>query len=262
MKIKDVIDYLDKRFPIELASEFDLQRVGFNIGNKNNKLKNVLLSLDLTKEVVLEAVKLGCNLIITHHSYLFDPLYKIDFGANRGETIGLLYKNDVSVYSMHTNFDCGVGGVNDSLAKMLEISDVKVINEEIKANNFLRYGKITPLKLRDLAKKVKEVFNLEGVRVVGNLEEFVKTIGVVGGSGAHREDLENALKVKIDCYITGEIPLNIAIDAKDANLKLIEVNHGVEKFAFNYLKDDLEEDLKLKEKVFISLINTDPLIFL
>lgn len=260
MKIKDVTDYLDKRFPLELASEFDYQRVGFNIGNKENKLKNVLLSLDLTKEVILEALNLGCNLIITHHSYLFDPLYQIDFGANKGEIIGLLYENKVSVYSMHTNFDVGVGGVNDSLAKMLNIKNVKVINGEIKANNFLRYGDIEPLSLKDLINKVKKAFNLDGVRVVGEINKTVKSIGIVGGSGGHKEDLINALSTNIDCYITGEIPLNIAIDAKNANLKLIEVNHGIEKFAFNYLKIDLEEDLKLKEKVFITTINTDPLI--
>lgn len=260
MIINDVIKYLDKRFPIELASEFDYPRVGFNIGNVNNQLTNVMLSLDLTKEVVLEALKMGCNLIITHHSYLFEPLYKIDFSLNRGEIIGLLYQNEVSVYSMHTNYDVGVGGVNDSLAKMLNIKNVKIINDEIKANNFLRYGEIDSTSFKDLVHKVKKVFHLPGVRAVGKMDEIVQTVGIVGGSGGHKEDLENALNSKIDCYITGEIPLNIAIDAKNAGLKLIEVNHGIEKFAFDYLKTDLETDLKLKEKVFITTINTDPLI--
>ena len=260
MKINDVIKYLDKRFQIELASGFDYPRVGFNIGNVNNQLTKVMLSLDLTKEVVLEALKMGCNLIITHHSYLFDPLYKIDFSLNRGEIIGLLYENEVSVYSMHTNYDVGVGGVNDALAKMLNIKNIKIINNEIKANNFLRYGNIKPISFKNLINEVKKTFNLTGVRAVGKLDDIVKTIGIVGGSGGHKEDLENALTSEIDCYITGEIPLNIAIDAQNANLKLIEVNHGVEKFAFDYLKIDLEIDLKLQEKVFITTINTDPLI--
>lgn len=262
MKIKDVINYLDKRFPIELASDFDYPRIGFNIGNINHKLTKVMLSLDLTKDVILEALKMGCNLIITHHSYLFDPLYRIDFGVNRGEIIGLLYENRVSVYSMHTNYDVGVGGVNDSLAKMLNIKNIKIINDEIKADNFLRYGDISPMSFINLINVVKKTFNLTGVRVVGNVNEIVKTVGIVGGSGAHKEDFIKALSTNIDCYITGEIPLNIAIDAKDANLKLIEVNHGVEKFAFNFLKIDLEKDLNLKEKVFITTINTDPLIYI
>ncbi|MDD2258913.1 MAG: Nif3-like dinuclear metal center hexameric protein [Bacilli bacterium] len=261
MKVKDVISYLDNRFPIELASEFDYPRVGFNIGNINQELSSVMLSLDLTKDVILEACNLGCNLIITHHSYLFDPLYKIDFEANKGQIIGLLYKNKVSVYSMHTNFDVGKGGVNDTLAKMIGIKNIKVINNEIKANNFLRYGEIEEISFDNLIKKVKSVFNLTGVRAVGNMNDIIKSVGIVGGSGGHKEDFINALNANIDCYITGEIPLNIAIDAKELNLKLIEVNHGIEKFAFETLKIDLEQDLKLKEKVFITSINTDPLVF-
>ena len=67
MLIKDIINYLESRFPRELAEDFDQLRIGLVIGSGNIEVKKVLLTLDLTYEVVEEAVKLGCNFIISHH---------------------------------------------------------------------------------------------------------------------------------------------------------------------------------------------------
>ena len=262
MLVKDVKKYLDERFPIENACEFDQNCVGLCIGNENNEVNNILLSLDLNLEVLNDAISKNCNLIITHHPFLFNPIQKVLFNTEKGHIIELMAKNNISLYSMHTNLDVGEGGVNDSLAKMLGIKDIKVINNEASKENFLRYGNINEVSLKELAIEVKKVFNLSGVRVLGDLNKKIKTVGVVGGSGAHNSDIYNAIK----CYITGEVHLNNNQFADYYGLSLIEVNHGVEKFVFNYLINEFREKFKnlynFNNEIIITEIETDKMITL
>lgn len=258
MLVKDVINYLETRFPKSLALDFDIPRIGLVIGSYNIEVKNILLTLDLTEEVVDEAIEKNANLIISHHPYLFDPLYKIDFDSAKGKTIRKMFANNISLYSMHTNLDTGLGGVNDVLAEKLFITNPKVINEEIAKGNLLRYGKIEKQTVREYALKIKESLKLTGLRVSGDLDKIIDTVGVIGGSGAHTSDLINAINNGCNCYVTGEVKLNNAIDALDNDLVIIEVNHGVEKEVFYSLKKELEEKLGFDGKIYVTIVQTDP----
>ena len=261
MFVRDVCNYLEEKYPKINAEDFDQPRIGLTIGSENIEVKNILFSLDLNEEVVDEAIKKDCNLIITHHPYIFDPLYKVIFESEKGRVIRKMFENNISTFSMHTNLDVGEEGVNDTLIKVLGVYDYKVINDEKVKGNYLRYGNIEEVSLKDLALNVKEKFKLSGVKVYGDFDKKIKSIGVVGGSGAHMFDIINALKCNIDCFITGEIKLNIAQFADYNGLSLIEVNHGVEKFVFEPLKNTMENDLKKKcgfeNSMFVSLVETD-----
>ena len=255
MLIKDIVEYLDNRYPKDTACDFDQNIIGFTIGNINNDVKKVLLALDLTMPVLKEAKRCGANLIITHHPFIFNPITKILYNSPQGEIIKFMCDNDISLYSMHTNLDCAIDGVNDVLAKMLGIP---FSHEECIKEDFIRYGEIEIITLKEFVKKVKETFNLKGVRVVGDLNKKIKRVGILGGSGASLKDLNKALSLSLDCYITGEVHLDKAIYANQNNLAIIEVNHGVERFVFNFLIKTLENNFG--DIFVISKINTDPLI--
>lgn len=262
MKIKEIVQYLEIKFPKNHASDFDVEHVGFIIGDENIEMNKVLLSLDLNLEVIEEAIRVGANFIITHHPFLFHPLYKILFATETAKIIQKMFDYKISNYAMHTNFDVGINGVNDTLASMIGIENIMTPISSTLKDNFLRYGNIEETSLVDLANHIKDVFQLSGVRVVGELNQKVKKIGVIGGSGANMSEINSALMLGIDCFITGEIKLNIAQYAKEHKLVLIEINHGVEKYAFLKLKEMLETDLELKESVLVSEIETDPLRFI
>lgn len=266
MLVKDVKDYLDKRFPIVDAEDFDQKAIGLAIGRETNEVTNIMLTLDLNLEVLNDAIKNNCNLIISHHPFLFNPIQKVLFDSEKGHIIELMAKNNISLYSMHTNLDVASGGVNDTLAMLLGLENIKVINESPTLGNYLRYGDINPIKLEDLARNVKNAFNLSGVRVLGDLSKVIKTVGIVGGSGAHTSDIYNAISCNVDCYITGEIHLNNNQLADYYNLSLIEVNHGVEKFVFYPLKEELVKTFKdlynYNNKIIITQIETDKMITL
>lgn len=258
MKVSQLVTYLDQRFPKETAASFDQSRIGFTIGSLDNEITNVMLALDLTSEVLEEAINNNCNFIITHHPFIWDPITKLIFEDDKTKIIKQMLINNISLYSMHTNLDVAQGGVNDSLAKLLGIKEIKSL--ELAQGNYLRFGMIEPLTLQELCEKIKKVFDLKGVRYIGVLSKTINSIGIVGGAGSSIGDIINAIDAKIDCYITGEIRLNCAQFAYVNSLSMIEVNHGVERFVFPFLKEELEYNLcSLKNKIMISQINTDPL---
>ena len=262
MLVRDVCNYLDKRFPKETAEEFDGPRIGLIIGSENIKVENILLTLDLNYEVVNKAIKKGCNMIIAHHPYLFEPLYKILFDSEKGKVIELMFKHQISLYVMHTNLDVGENGVNDCLARKLELENVVAING-YEQSSYLRVGEVD-MTLKKLANKVKDKFDLTGVRVLGDLNQDIHKVGIVGGSGGRVFDILKAKQAGCDCYITGEIHLNCSQFAEEVGLCLIEVNHGVEKFVFESLEEELEENLKsefnFKNKIYTNLCETDKMI--
>lgn len=253
MKILELTNYLDARFPMINASDFDQKCTGFIIGSKNIEIKKVLMALDLTLDVALQAKKIGANFIITHHPFLFNGLYKINFDNENGKIIKLLCENNISLYCVHTALDVADGGVNDALAKMLGLTNVCGLSEK---DSFLRYGEVKPISLLSLASYAKKVFKLEGVRIIGDKNKIIRKVGIVGGSGS--SEIYEAKAKGCDCLITGEMRLNKAIEAKSIDLCVIEVNHGVERFVFDDLKEEFDKEFKNIEFV-ISDINTDPL---
>lgn len=259
MKIKEIINYLEKRFPIDNAEDFDKPRIGLIVGSSDIELTNILMSLDLSKDVALDAVNKNCNLIIVHHPFFFEPMHKVLFDSLYGQVIEILFKHHISVFAMHTNLDVGVGGVNDVLAELLGIKNYKIANDSPTKSNYLRYGNIEEMSLEKLAYYVKDKLNIPGVRILGDLNKKINVIGVVGGSGAHQEDIENAKKFGCDCLITGEVKLNNAQYANFLGLSILEVNHGIEKNVFYSLRNEMINDLNLKCNVIVTDVNTDPL---
>ena len=123
---KDVIKYLEAWAPKGIAWERD--NVGLQVGDPKIKIKNILLSLDLSEEVIESAKKDNCNLIITHHPLLFYPLKNLDVSKNRiSKMIQTLIKNEMTLYSAHTNLDFTKFGVSYQLANRLELKKIRFL---------------------------------------------------------------------------------------------------------------------------------------
>lgn len=253
MKVKDILEYLEERFPYELAADFDNNKIGLTLGDVEDEIKGVLCSLDLSEEVIEEAIKKDCNLILTHHPLTFVPMTKFLKTDEKGALIFKLIKNDISLIAMHTNMDLGKDGVADTLCKLFDLRDSNY--GVCKKDEYIRYGYVDEMTLNDLVLKTKKVLKLDGVKVVGDLNKKISKIGILGGSGAHESDIINAVNLKCDCYITGEIKHHIALMANFNDLCLIEVNHGVEKFVFENIVNDI--NAKSNVKAFISEIDSN-----
>jgi len=256
MKIKEITNYLLNRFPLESAVDYDQPKLGFVIGDENREVTKIMLTLDLTWDVLMDALSNGCNLIITHHPFIYNATHKIILDNEKSRIIEILMKRDINVFSMHTNLDVGFHGIDDIWATRLCLSNVQGENEK---GSFLRVGEIQPSKFSDFYQFVIDQFDVNGARVVGDDEKIITKVGLCSGSGGREDDIMDAIKAGCDCYISGEVKLPAAQLAKYNDLCIVEVNHGVEKIVFYYLAKEMEEDLDLEGKVIVTKVNTDPL---
>lgn len=125
MFIKDIIIYLENKFPLEIQEDYD--NCGLIIGDENQKLTNVLITLDCTEDVLDEAINKKCELIICHHPIIFSGLKKIT-GRNYVERIVIkAIKSNISIYAIHTNLDNHHLGVNKKIADKLGLINNQIL---------------------------------------------------------------------------------------------------------------------------------------
>ena len=220
MQIRELIEKLDEKYPFELQEEWD--NSGLQIGNPDKKLKGVVISLDLEEESVNMAIENDVNLIITHHPYLFSPTNSIDFRDSFYNRLQKCIKNDITVYAFHTNLDIAEGGVNDNLANILGLKDIK--NLEIgKELGLGRYGKIKKTKASDFLRFVKGKLAAENIIAYGNLEREIETIALCGGAGSSL--IEDAISLSCDLMITGDVKYHEAMDMSNKGIIIADVGH-------------------------------------
>lgn len=252
--VKKIYDFLDEFCPFENCLDFD--NVGILLGNKNAKVKKVLLALDIVDEVLDEAKKLKANLIITHHPIIFNGLKSIPSDS----LICKILKEDISVISAHTNLDVSKNGVNYHLAKALKLTDLKVLsfaeNNENLPLGFI--GKLSkPLICKEFAEFTKKQLNCKGVRYINFPKKKIQKVAV--GSGSCGDLIYTAINKKVDAFVTGEIKHHEILQAKQNNICVVDVGHyKSEDIVMEPLKKKLSENFKdvefLKSQVDIDSI--------
>lgn len=259
MKIKQLVQFLDKRYNVDVCDEIDYGKLGLQIGDLDVELTSVLLTLDVTNDVVDEAIKLGSNLIISHHPVIFNPMLRFTEQSKSSKLLRKLIQSNISVYNMHTNLDLAVGGVNDALADAFGLINTKTIDTGTPLENYIRYGTIIPSTLKDYANKLKEVCNIPVVKVLGNLEKEVKSVAILGGAGSDVMYQNQAILLQVDVYVTSEIKHHEAMYANLAGLAMIEIPHSAEFFYHTNVSKELAEFGVL---VFVTKTKTDPFTYL
>ena len=212
MTVQNIFDFLNNKFPVETACGFD--NVGTLVGDRNKKVTKAIIALDCTLPVINEAVKNGCELIITHHPIIFNGIKSVLDDTLVYELI----KNGLSVISMHTNLDQGDGGVNDTLCDVIGLKNVETVEAPDKF--LLKKGELSPLLADDFAKHLKTVLNYP-VRYVGNGE--IKNVLVCSGSGAQYHTL--AKLIGCDALVTADVRHNNFLDAAQNGVALFECGH-------------------------------------
>ncbi len=212
MTVQNIFDFLNNKFPVDTACGFD--NVGTLVGDRNKTVTKAIVALDCTMPVINEAVKNGCELIITHHPIIFNGLKSVLDDTLVFEII----KNGLSVISMHTNLDQGNGGVNDALCESIGLKNIEAV--EAPDKYLLKKGEISPLLADDFAKHLKAVLNYP-VKYVG--DTIIKSVLVCSGSGAQYHTLCKANGC--DALVTADVRHNNFLDAAQNGVALFECGH-------------------------------------
>lgn len=161
MKIKELTTYLEQLAPLAYQESYD--NAGLIVGNPNETITGVLVTLDSTEAVIDEAIAKGCNVVVAHHPIVFKGLKKLT-GKNYVErTIIKAIKNDVAIYATHTNLDSVIGGVNFKIAQRLDLQQVRILSPKSQA--LLKLVVFVPISN---TKEVLDALHEAGAGVIGN----------------------------------------------------------------------------------------------
>ena len=126
MKLNDLIKQIEKKYPLSLAYDWD--NVGLLVGDFESEIKKVLVTLEANENVIDEAIENNVDLIVTHHPFIFKKINKINTKDLKGRLIHKLIKNDIALYSMHTNFDIAFDGLNDYFMEIMGFKNTKILD--------------------------------------------------------------------------------------------------------------------------------------
>jgi|LSQX01.2.fsa_nt_gb dinuclear metal center YbgI/SA1388 family protein len=210
MKISEVIDYINTIAPPDTAEEWD--NSGLCVGDKNAEVTGILFALDVTSEVINEAVKLGANLIVTHHPAIFVATKTV----LSGDVIYESARNNLTLFSAHTPWDKAKDGTADTLIDILDLIPV-----ESDETSLVRIAKTEPTTAESFAKKLAK--ELDAAVTVNLPNKKIGTIGIVTGGGS--EFWEQAKDMGVDCLLTGEAKHHEFLICSESDFALIAAGH-------------------------------------
>lgn len=181
-KVKEIIELMQAIAPEWLACEGD--PVGLHAGSRKSTVKRIMLALDATVEVIAEAKKKKCDMLITHHPRFFRGLKTVDEDTFEGEIAASLIRNKIALYCAHTNLDAAPGGINDMLADIAGLVDTKVLDKVCRD----RMLKLTVFVPDENIDEVKEAICDAGAGAIG---EYTDCTYRVPGLGTFRPSDES-----------------------------------------------------------------------
>ena len=246
-KAQTIFSVIEKIAPRSLAESWD--NVGLQLGSYRQEVSRVLLALDITKEVVDEAVEKQADLIISHHPFIFGGIKKICFDDYKGDLIRRLISHDIALYAAHTNLDMAESGLNTYIAGVLGLKNIRPMTADDQPA-FGCIGEIDPVMPEEMIRLVKERLGVDTLRVTGLPDHPVKKVALCTGSGS--EFMGTAKRLGADVYITGDMKHHEAQRAIESGIWVIDAGHfGTERMVVQWFKDTLEAEKTLKNVDFL-----------
>jgi len=241
MNFQQLVNHLFECYPYECGIQGD--NFGPQVGDFEKTINKVLIALDITDDVVDEAIDLGVDCILSHHPLIRAPYLKRICSDGKGRIAYKLISNNICAVSMHTNFDAAPGGVGDHLALTLGLENISEFGKEDGTEMLGRIGDIAPINSREFAEFVKERLHTDGVRAVFS-KDISARVAVLGGSG--KSELEKVALLGADTYVTADCGYHDFQRALELGVTLIDAghypteNHALEEFESN-LKENFPQ---------------------
>ena len=244
MKIIEVVNALERFAPLPLQEDYD--NAGLQIGLTEAEISGALLCLDVTEETVDEAIRKGCNLIVSHHPLIFRRLRRIAGEDMVQRVVAKAIVNHIVIVSMHTNMDAAQGGVNFKIAEKMGLSHVGFIGKTRQAE---AHGVLADA----------DAMVAGGEGVMGEwLRRPIRKVALCGGAGAFM--LDEAIARGADAFVTGEMSYHQYF-GHEQKIQIAVIGHyQSEQFTTEIFKTIIEEQCE-GVKCEISAIDTNPIIY-
>lgn len=240
--VQDIYHFIHQKAPFDIQMDFD--NAGFLVGRGDRVVTKVLITLDITQSVVEEAVKIGAQLIVSHHPVIWGGAKSVSDQTVTGRKLLAMIENGISAICAHTNLDAVSGGVNDALAAKLGLSEIEQLHQDGvdgsgNAYGIGRVGLVPEQPLYEFALEVKHLLGANGIRLVDGGRP-VRKVAVGGGSCSGM--MQDVIAKGCDTFVTSDVKYDGFLDAKAIGINLIDAGHyPTENVVCPVLKGWLEE---------------------
>lgn len=204
IKVKDIAKVIEEFAPKRLQESYD--NTGLQVGDPEMAVNGVLLCLDVTEEILEEARKRRCNMIVSHHPLLFSGLKQITGSTPVQRIVTRAIKHDMAIYASHTNLDSTVEGVSYELAHLLNLRNLRVLdpNPGDPFTGLGIVGDIRPTPRLEFLRKVKDTLGITHLRYSAQSPQIViRRVALCGGAGASL--IRKAIATGADSLLTGDL---------------------------------------------------------
>lgn len=261
MYIKEIISLIEDYAPLKLQASFD--NSGLLCGDPERELTSILLCIDVTEEVIKEAIDKGHNLIISHHPLIFGGLKHITPATYVERCVIHAIKHDITIYAAHTNMDVVANGVSGRMADKLNLQHRQILQPEgdpMAGNGFGIIGELQqPVESITFLQQVKEIFRCDRLRYTTPHTSSIQRVAVCGGAGA--SFFKQALAGQADIYISGDFKYHDFFLTEN-RIMIADIGHyESEQFTKEIFYEILTKKIS-KFAVQFSEINTNPIKYL
>ena len=205
IKVTDIAKAIEDFAPLSLQEDWD--NPGLQVGDRNMEVSGVLLCLDVTEDIIREAGKRDCNMIVSHHPLIFGGLKNLTGDTPTQRIVAGAIRDNIAIYSAHTNLDSAFEGVSYEMAHMLAMKDCRPLSPSRSGNGSQGLGiigTVAPTPKLEFLRKVKETFAVKDLRYSAQTPRIVvRNVALCGGSGASL--IKDAIRVGADVYICGDL---------------------------------------------------------
>ena len=262
--VRDVVDAMETLYPPRLAADWDA--VGLAVGDPDAEVQRVLFAIDPVWSVAQEAIAAQAQMIVTHHPLFLRPVHSVAATSSKGRLVQTLVREQIALFSAHTNADHAAPGVCDALADVLGLQALRPLVAMPGESPDVGTGRVGELPqdvtLEQFAEHVAVVLpaTAHGVRVAGDPQRTVRTVAVCGGAGD--AFLSRAAQVA-DVYVTADLRHHRAQDhLADSECALIDVAHWASEWPWlDVAASALRSALAARGtsvEVLVSALPTDP----
>ena len=207
MKIKDITDVIERFAPLAYQESYD--NAGLIVGRPDDEVRQALLAVDVTDEVLDEAEREGCDLVITHHPIVFHPLKRFNSADMVQRCVERAIRRGIALYACHTNLDSAPEGMSWRLAALLGIGELSVLqpSEGDPRAGFGVVGELPePLPTVEFLRRMQQRLGVKVVRHSDLVSEQVRRIALCTGAGASL--MADARRAGADLYVTADLKYN------------------------------------------------------
>ena len=224
MKIKEITDIIEQFAPLALQESYD--NSGLIVGRPDDEVHKALLAVDVTGEVLDEAEREGCDMVITHHPIIFHALKRFNSASNTERCVERAIRNGIALYACHTNLDSTPHGMSWRLAEMLGVGNLQVLepSKTFEGAGFGTVGELAEaVPALDFLRHVADVTNAKVVRYSDIATPMVRRVAVCTGAGASL--IDEAERAGADVYITADLKYNNFTPPAGGGLTVADIGH-------------------------------------